>query len=198
LGGQTTPFQSEAQSRSKAWRSVGSPTPDRAVWGHSPDKRVWRCDRNRTETAPRRPDARSRTGLVRNHGWVGRGRYAPKSINSILAKSIWQSLRCLTRAGLSSGARPWPCSSHSCLSPPRRPNRRHKDAPQVTPKNVVSQLKQALAAETGRTPVELPAPDWPKAPPPYGELSCALQVVKSAGGLLLPTGENRSSKPPGA
>src|ERR1700756_3791166 len=26
----------------KAWRSLGSPTPDTAVWGHSPDVPVWR------------------------------------------------------------------------------------------------------------------------------------------------------------
>jgi hypothetical protein len=26
----------------KAWRPVGSPTPDAAAWGHSPDVPVWR------------------------------------------------------------------------------------------------------------------------------------------------------------
>jgi hypothetical protein len=35
--GRTTSHIPKAQSRGKAWRSVGSPTPDKAVWGHSPD-----------------------------------------------------------------------------------------------------------------------------------------------------------------
>ena len=30
------------QSLGKVWRSFGSPTPDKAVWGHSPDVPVWR------------------------------------------------------------------------------------------------------------------------------------------------------------
>src|SRR6266852_8906463 len=32
----------KTQSLGKVWRSFGSPTPDKAVWGHSPDVPVWR------------------------------------------------------------------------------------------------------------------------------------------------------------
>jgi hypothetical protein len=41
------------------------------------------------------------------------------------------------------------------------PEQPAKDAPKATPKKILSQLKQALAAEPGKTPVELP-----KIPPP--------------------------------
>src|ERR1041385_5058784 len=33
----------------KAWRSFGSPTPDTAVWGHSPDVPVWRDGDRKSE-----------------------------------------------------------------------------------------------------------------------------------------------------
>ena len=73
--GSLTPFQTEARSRNQAWRSVGSPTPDRAVWGHSPDKRVWRdVITSATETAPLRPEARSGTGSgTTTVGWTVEG-----------------------------------------------------------------------------------------------------------------------------
>ena len=32
----------KGQTLRKAWRSLGSPTPDTAAWGHSPDVPVWR------------------------------------------------------------------------------------------------------------------------------------------------------------
>ena len=44
-----TPFVPKAQSLRKAWRSLGSPTPDTAVWGHSPDVPVWRDGDRRDE-----------------------------------------------------------------------------------------------------------------------------------------------------
>ena len=45
----------KAKSRGKAWRSVGSPTSDKAVWGHSPDVPVWRdVIPDETEVAPGR------------------------------------------------------------------------------------------------------------------------------------------------
>src|SRR5262249_40156684 len=37
-----TPFDPTAQSLRKVWRSLGSPTPDTALWGCSPDLPVWR------------------------------------------------------------------------------------------------------------------------------------------------------------
>ncbi len=36
------PWLSKPKPLPEAWRSVGSPTPDTAAWGHSPDVRVWR------------------------------------------------------------------------------------------------------------------------------------------------------------
>src|SRR5713226_347410 len=37
-----TPFVPKGRTLGKAWRSLGSPTPDTAPWGHSPDIPVWR------------------------------------------------------------------------------------------------------------------------------------------------------------
>jgi hypothetical protein len=54
--GPRTPFDPKARSLRKAWRSLGSPTPDTAVWGHSPDVPVWRGgDRNRGRGRPLDP-----------------------------------------------------------------------------------------------------------------------------------------------
>src|SRR4029077_9682852 len=40
----------------KAWRSSGSPTPDTAVWGHSPDVPVWRYgDHQSGRGGPQKP-----------------------------------------------------------------------------------------------------------------------------------------------
>src|SRR5262249_1984641 len=49
-------FSSEARSRREAWRSVGPPTSDTAVWGRSPDGSEWRDVVLRlTEVAPWSP-----------------------------------------------------------------------------------------------------------------------------------------------
>jgi len=46
----------KAKTSGKAWRSLGSPTPDTAAWGHSPDVPVWRDVTDPTgEVARRRP-----------------------------------------------------------------------------------------------------------------------------------------------
>jgi len=37
-----TPFVDKGRTLTKAWRSLGSPTPDTAPWGRSPDLPVWR------------------------------------------------------------------------------------------------------------------------------------------------------------
>src|SRR5438105_3940902 len=37
-----TPIVPKGRTLKKAWRSLGSPTPDTAPWGHSPDLPVWR------------------------------------------------------------------------------------------------------------------------------------------------------------
>src|SRR5881275_1663826 len=37
-----TPDVPKGRTLNKAWRSLGSPTPDTAPWGHSPDLPVWR------------------------------------------------------------------------------------------------------------------------------------------------------------
>ena len=41
-GAPRTPFVLTEQTLNKAWRSLGSPTPDTAPWGRSPDLPVWR------------------------------------------------------------------------------------------------------------------------------------------------------------
>src|SRR6516225_1872575 len=49
-------FSSEARSRREAWRSVGPPTSDTAVWGRSPEGSEWRdVVLQLTEVAPWSP-----------------------------------------------------------------------------------------------------------------------------------------------
>ena len=44
-----TPSDPKGRTLRKAWRSLGSPTPDTAPWGHSPDIPVWRYGDRKNE-----------------------------------------------------------------------------------------------------------------------------------------------------
>ena len=83
LGGQTTPFQTEAQSGDLAWRSVGSPTPI-GQFGVTPlINECGECDRIRDRDGPTSSGSMFRDWAVKNPPSVGRGRYALHAINSV-------------------------------------------------------------------------------------------------------------------
>src|SRR6516164_463652 len=67
-----TPFVPKGRTLRKAWRSLGSPTPDTAPWGRSPDLPVWRDgDRKRERQAH---EAASGTPQLSFKAVSGRGR----------------------------------------------------------------------------------------------------------------------------
>jgi hypothetical protein len=53
-----TPFVLKGPTLRKAWRSLGSPTPDAAPWGYSPDLPGWRTGDGNTREAGSCPRVR--------------------------------------------------------------------------------------------------------------------------------------------
>ena len=68
-----TPIVPKGQTLRKAWRSLGSPTPDTALWGHSPDVPVWR-DGDRTNERGRFVNTDCGTLRLLNEAVLGRWR----------------------------------------------------------------------------------------------------------------------------